>query len=260
MIRNRLWNVSRKTDVLFRYDDAERMRTRLSNIYRNYDDVFNYAKLILREGAVTGKYDINSNGVKIVPYAVNSHMLYECYARACLKERIVHINNDTKLNSGYSIEMLRYVQDKSNDELDDSYGVRSVIKNGKKCYISGKVVPDIVLKYIPQKEKKDAGEFYRIYDVKYKDASMGFNSGRDDRLQLLAYNLIYHPVDNHTAFIMPKVVVKDSKDKEIVKDIISGKINTEQIDIRGAVVRLDNNGKDFNPKKEDYICEAIKPK
>ena len=96
------------------------------------------------------------------------------------------------------IEMLKYVRDKNNIPADGSYGTKAVVNgNGDGCYIKGHIVPDIVLKYTSNTGKT----YYRVYDVKYKDAGRSY-SGRDDRLQLLAYNLLYEVNDN-TGFIMP---------------------------------------------------------
>lgn len=190
-IRNRLCRVEPRQNERFSCDDVDRMIVKLPNIYRNYVPVFEYAKLILAEASVNAG---NGSDTKMIPYAVNSHMLYECYVRACIKKIIKDINSNT-----HTIEMLKYVRDKDHIPDDASYGARDVIKGSEDCYISGKVVPDIVIMYT---NKEDGSVFYRVYDVKYKDSAKSYR-GRDDRLQLLAYNLIYHNTIDNTGFIMP---------------------------------------------------------
>ena len=197
VIRNRLSRVEVDQNEIFRCDDIDHMIFKLPNIYRNYVPVFEYAKLILIEASVNAG---DGSGARVIPYAINSHMLFECYVRARIKKVIEGYNKGTNkdTNKPFKVEMLKFVRDKENIPNDDCYGANDVIRNGE-CYISGKVVPDIVLKYTFLNDEKI---YYRVYDVKYKDSTKRYR-GRDDRLQLLAYNLIYHPVNNNTGLIMP---------------------------------------------------------
>ena len=219
VIRNRLSRVELMQNEIFSCDDIDRMIIKLPNIYRNYVLVFEYAKLILNESSVNAG---EGTGARIIPYAINSHMLYECYVRACIKNIIKEIKDDD-----YTIEMMRYVRDKENIPNDDNYGAQDIIKGNKKCYISGKVVPDIVIKYTPVKQEGET--FYRVFDVKYKDSSKRYK-GRDDRLQLLAYNLIYYPIKKYTGFIMP-----ESSGLEY------GKIINTNMNLNNSVSRNDEN-------------------
>lgn len=179
--------------------DIDCLAKKLSNIYRNYLPVFNLAKIILSSLNVgSGPQDINETEVqkaKIIPYAINSHKLFECYARACIKSCIRQIMEESK--DSCKIEMLKYVPDPKNALCAPNYGARQILKEkDSQCYIDGIAVPDIILKYTDEQKT-----FYRVYDVKYKDITRE-DMGREDRLQLLAYNLLYNGNDN-TSFIFP---------------------------------------------------------
>jgi hypothetical protein len=197
MIKVRYSDVSERK---FQPSDVDRVLHRLPQIYRNYITIMNYAKIILNGGSILSESDKGKHG--IVPYAINSHVLFECYARACVKEYIKGLDY---------VRMLKYVPDKSSIPADPSYGAKDVLKAPcNDAYISGKVIPDIVLEYdigkMDEESKntlgKKEGAFFRVYDVKYKDAAnSGF--GRNDRLQLLAYNLLFDGNDN-TGFIFPE--------------------------------------------------------
>lgn len=193
LIKMRMNNVSEKK---FTCEDIDKVKIKLPNIYRNYVPVFEYAKVILQKVSVVSVKDGLPASVKIVPYAINSHILFECYARACLKEKIAEISNDN-----IEIKMLKYVRDKEHISEEAIYGARRVIRGqADECYIQGMVVPDIVIEYTVHSESKEK-KYYRVYDVKYKDASCK-GKGREDRLQLLAYNLLYNG-NNNTGFIFP---------------------------------------------------------
>ena len=179
--------------------DIDCLAKKLPNIYRNYLPVFNLAKIILSSLNVGSEpQDINETEVqkaKIIPYAINSHKLFECYARACIKSCIRQIMEESK--DSCKIEMLKYVPDPKNALCAPNYGARQILKEkDSQCYIDGIAVPDIVLKYTDEQKT-----FYRVYDVKYKDITRE-DMGREDRLQLLAYNLLYNG-NNNTSFIFP---------------------------------------------------------
>ncbi len=179
-------------------NEVDKVKNKLPNMFMNYIEIFDYAKIII-EGASVLSVDKGNN--KVVPYAINSYMLFECYARACIKEELKKCNN---------VKMLKYVPDKNNIPDGDEYGAMDVINEDPKAYIAGKIIPDIVLEYTDDEDKK----YYRVYDVKYKDATMPFN-GRNDRLQLLAYNFMYNGDDN-IGFIFPK---KDDNCCSVAKEI-----------------------------------------
>ena len=173
----------------------------LPNMYTKYRVVYQMAKVILSEMSVIPENG-ESQGACIVPYAINMPLLFECYVRALVKEVI-------KEKEGKSVpKLLKYVSDKSEIMDTMEYGCIEVTK-GDKVYISGKIVPDIVLEYT----EKEGEKYYRIFDVKYKDfaESQRKNQNRDDRIQLLAYNCIYQS-RGKTGHIFPKIDHQDKND------------------------------------------------
>ena len=143
---------------------------KVTGCYAYYKPVLAVAKMVLNE------ISLESNGQSkttsyVVPYAVAMNKLFEMYVRAYLKHiGIKPYDDDT---DGIHIEKYDYKS--------------KVLKNkgtGKASYINGPIKPDILL-YDSLSDKKV------VFDVKYKDID---NSGgaRDDRLQLLAYTLMYN--------------------------------------------------------------------
>lgn len=244
IIKNRLARVTMNREESYRCEDIDHIIKKLPSIYRNYLPVFEYAKLILMNASVNAG---NSKTTGIVPYSVNAHMLYECYVRAIIKEIIT---KDTT----YHIRMLKYVRDKNSIPDDESYGARNVIKdedNG--CYISGKIVPDIILKYEKKTDidnQESPKEFYRIYDVKYKDGSKCLPQGRDDRLQILAYNLFFSPLNYNTGLIFPVVGEGEIKYKEL--NIVRPDSNEK---FYAATVEINNAG---CSTEEAFMDEEVK--
>ena len=174
----RFSNVTNIDDV-----DAEEIDSiRLPVMYSNFEKLMKLAYLVVSEINMTSNLKNDAN--KIVPYAVNMPLLFECYCRTLVKEQI---KDDPE------IKMLKFVANKSGDYDESEYGIKTI--QGK-YYISGKLVPDIVLK------KNDKNY---VFDVKYKNFSWNIKNGkaelkhphnpdrRDDRLQLLAYNEIFKP-------------------------------------------------------------------
>lgn len=166
----RLINVSEVDEI----DPEEIDNIQLPAMYINYDQVMKLAYLVIAQISMTSNLENDSN--KIVPYAVNMPLLFECYCRTLIKERL---SKDWK--------MLKFVADKSGTYDESEYGIKTIEGN---YYVSGKIVPDIVLK------NKNENV---VFDVKYKEFLWENNklikkpSRRDDRLQLLAYNEVYQP-------------------------------------------------------------------
>jgi hypothetical protein len=159
----------------------------------------------------------DSGKIGIIPYAVNMPLLFECYARKRIKDKLKEIAPRDECEA----RMLKFVANKRGiDKTDDEYGCMSVMKDkDSECYIAGSVVPDIVIEYTCKEGNKEE-KFYRIYDVKYKWSknknSKNKNSARDDRLQLLAYEFMYN-CDNNLGFIFPKqkFEIKNKSNDEI---------------------------------------------
>lgn len=161
-------------------EDVEKIK--LPAMYSNYEFLLKLAQILIASVSMTSKVKNESN--KIIPYAVNMPLLFECYVRTLIKENI----KDT----GY--RMLKFVPDKS-ASYNEEHGMKTIEGN---YYISGKVVPDIVLVKEENGKKKII-----VLDAKYKKMNwtekdsfrlLEENPGRrEDRLQLLAYNQLYQP-------------------------------------------------------------------
>lgn len=201
ILKRRFSAVSDKTVTPVEID-----RIILPSMYQNYRSMFQLTKVIISDISM---YTTESGSKKgLVPYAINMPLLFECYVRTIIKERIKEINNNDKIN--YRIEMKRFVPNKTGKNYDESYGC--VMSTNDKCYIHGLLVPDIVLAYY-KKESEDNAKpfFYRVYDVKYKKTceSTGI---RNDRLQFLAYCFMYGVTKRDN------IVIPDIDDKPGIND------------------------------------------
>lgn len=201
ILKRRFSAVSDKTVTPVEID-----RIILPSMYQNYRSMFQLAKVIISDISMYTTERGSKKG--LVPYAINMPLLFECYVRTIIKERINEINNNDKIN--YRIEMKRFVPNKTSKNYDVSYGC--VMSTNDKCYIHGLLVPDIVLAYY-KKESEDNAKpfFYRVYDVKYKKPceSTGI---RNDRLQFLAYCFMYGVTKRDN------IVIPDTDDKSDIND------------------------------------------
>ena len=201
ILKRRFSAVSDKTVTPVEID-----RIILPSMYQNYRSMFQLAKVIISDISMYTTERGSKKG--LVPYAINMPLLFECYVRTIIKERINEINNNDKIN--YRIEMKRFVPNKTSKNYDESYGC--VMSTNDKCYIHGLLVPDIVLAYY-KKESEDNAKpfFYRVYDVKYKKPceSTGI---RNDRLQFLAYCFMYGVTKRDN------IVIPDTDDKSDIND------------------------------------------
>lgn len=221
----------------------------LPAMYQLYRPMFQLAKVIISEKTLYPTSD--GDRVGVIPYAINMPLLFECYVRTILKEQIKNINEK---NKNYYIEMKKFVPDKRRS-YDESYGCRMSTK--KDCYIKGNLVPDIVLEYYEDDKIKTKG--YRVYDVKYK-WSDNKNNARDDRLQFLAYCLIYGIIgeikekDNTSYYfgygglIFPKQNGKESNKAEIN---INNQNQSEEAWYHQFFIDTNPENIDTNPKKGD---------
>ena len=218
--RRRLNDIS---DERFKPEDIDRII--LPGMYKSYRPVLDLAKVILTEFSNVDN-NPGSETVKIVPYAINMPLLFECYCRTRIKEALEKINND---QTDYRAELLPYVADKKNlNESDSKSGYATV--GVKDCYIGGVIVPDIVIAYYQTSDENDSNKpfQYAVYDVKYKELHykntesednentesednelVETNSRRNDRLQLLAYQSIYRCIDN-IGHIFPRQYLHDT--------------------------------------------------
>lgn len=137
--------------------------------YAYYKPVVSVAKMVLNE------ITLESNGSSkvtsyVVPYAVSMSKLFEMYVRAYLKKAGVHSYS----SDAEGIHIMKY-----------DYKSKVLENSGKDTanYINGIVKPDIIL-------ENSANGKMLVLDVKYKNLSNKRNS-RNDRLQLLAYGLMY---------------------------------------------------------------------
>ena len=142
--------------------------------YAYYKPVINLARMVLDEISADAAGQVKFTGY-VVPYAVSMNRLFEMYARTYIKE---YLRNE---NSEWS--MVPY---------DQTTNVLSPKPNNDKYYIGGTVKPDVIL-YSPGKDKYNPegnGYKYTVLDVKYKRPEK--HHARDDRLQILAYALMYN--------------------------------------------------------------------
>lgn len=147
--------------------DVARVKT--TGVYVYYKPVINAAKMVLNEITLeaTGQSAVTSY---VVPYAVSMDKLFEMYVRALLKRSGIKSYSATD----DSIRLLKY---------DDKTAVLKDKGLPYASYIGGNIKPDIIV-FNPTNEK------YAVFDVKYKDYSNS-RSARPDRLQILAYSLMY---------------------------------------------------------------------
>lgn len=151
--------------------DINRVKT--TGVYVYYKPVINAAKMVLNEITLeaSGQSAITSY---VVPYAVSMDKLFEMYVRAMLKRAGIKSYSATD----ESIRLLQY--DYKTAVLKDKGAALS-------NYISGNIKPDIII-YNPQNGQ------HAVFDVKYKDYSSS-RYARPDRLQILAYSLMYDCVN-----------------------------------------------------------------
>ena len=162
--------------------------TKIRGLYAYYNNVLDYAEMIDQEFSMDFNGSIKQTGF-ISPYAINMQMLFELYVRYRLKEYLK--DGPLKMNP-----------------FSDS---KSVLHNNS-LYISGEVKPDIILTY--------NNAVYSVLDVKYKNLHKNFHSSvREDRLQLLAYGLMYNPL--HIGHIFPDVITGHHKHSIITDTKIS---------------------------------------
>ena len=170
--------------VLGEINPEEIDNIQLPVIYKNFEQVMKLAYLVIAQISMTSNLENDSN--KMVPYAVNMPLLFECYCRSLIKKELSKDWN-----------MLKFVANKLGKYDESEYGIKTIEGD---YYISGSIVPDIVL--VNEKEKK-----YQILDVKYKDIEWKEKKGkweiikpnlwdskrRSDRLQMIAYCEMYQP-------------------------------------------------------------------
>lgn len=138
--------------------------------YAYYKPVISVAKMVLNEITLesNGKSRVTSY---VVPYAVSMSKLFEMYVRAYLKKSGVLPYHSE--DGGIHLKKYDY-----KSKVFDESG-RDVAS-----YIGGVMKPDIIL------ENTSNGKIM-VFDVKYKNLHNGRNA-RADRLQLLAYGLMYN--------------------------------------------------------------------
>lgn len=144
---------------------------KVTGCYAYYKPVISVAKMVLNE------ITLESNGTSrvtnyVVPYAVSMSKLFEMYVRAYLKKSGVLSYHSE--DAGIHIKKYDY-KSKVFDETGKDVA----------SYIGGVIKPDIIL------ENTVNGKIM-VLDVKYKNLHKGGRNARTDRLQLLAYGLMYN--------------------------------------------------------------------
>ncbi|WP_096200030.1 5-methylcytosine restriction system specificity protein McrC [Bacillus sp. FJAT-45350] len=154
---------------------------KFNGCYANYKKVIKLAKMVLNEVSIdtNGKVSITNY---IIPYAVSMEKLFEMYVRAYLKKNGFA---SYKTKDSEPLQLFKY---------DDKKSIFEGTEKGMADYIGGPIKPDIVVKNIKTDE-------VIVFDVKYKDFK-NKRYAREDRLQLLAYALMYNC--SHIGLIFPK--------------------------------------------------------
>lgn len=147
-------------------------KLKFSGCYIYYKPVIQVAKMILDGITIeaSGKIQISNY---VIPYAISMEKLFEIYVRAYLKQNGI-LSYKKNINSGIQL-----------DKFDEKLNVFNNITNNKELalYIKGNIKPDIVLRNLKTKK-------VTIFEVKYKNYKNTQNA-RYDRLQLLAYSMMY---------------------------------------------------------------------
>jgi 5-methylcytosine-specific restriction endonuclease McrBC regulatory subunit McrC len=145
-------------------------KIKTTGCYVYYKPVINAAKMVLSE------ITLEANGQSkytsyVVPYAVSMSKLFEMYTRAYLKRAGIK----SYLSDEPGLHILQY-----------DYKAKVLAQSGKgySTYIRGNIKPDIIL-YNSLTDK------YLVFDVKYKNLENS-RFAREDRLQVLAYALMYN--------------------------------------------------------------------
>lgn len=180
-----LRNVS---DIICKGSDFKGLK--LTGCYAYYKPVIMMAKMVMDDISIESNGNVNTTGY-IIPYAISMDKLFEVYVRTYFKKNGV---SSYKSKSGKGIRLEKF--DEKRDVLVDE---KNLSNPGK--YISGNVKPDLV--FINQ----DTGETI-VLDAKYKDYTSG--NTRNDRLQLLAYSMMYNA--NHIGVVLP------GKDGDLIFD------------------------------------------
>ena len=162
--KNALSHVSYKKITRF---DLNSIKT--TGVYVSYKPVINAAKMVLNE-ITLGANGSTAATSYVIPYAISMEKLFEMYVRSYLKKAGVKSSNSPE----EGLRLARY---------DEKTAVLKERGRGYSNYIRGNVKPDILI-YNPNTGR------HIVFDVKYKDSSSARFS-RADRLQLLAYGLMY---------------------------------------------------------------------
>lgn len=156
------------SDVTITSKDISTLK--LTGCYAYYKPVIGVAKMVLNEISIESNGNSKTTNY-IIPYAICMNKLFEMYVRTYLK----HVGVKTYSDPTPGIHIQKY-----------DYKTKVLRDTGKSFanYINGPIKPDILL-YDSVTDKKV------VFDVKYKDIS-NKSGARDDRLQLLAYTLMYN--------------------------------------------------------------------
>lgn len=152
---------------------------KVTGCYAYYKPVLAVAKMVLNEISLESNGNTKTTSY-VVPYSVSMNKLFEMYVRAYLK----HIGIKSYDDEAPGIHIEKY-----------DYKTKVLKCSGAETasYINGPIKPDILL-YDSASGKKV------VFDVKYKNIDSRA-SARDDRLQLLAYTLMYNC--NNVGIIAP---------------------------------------------------------
>jgi 5-methylcytosine-specific restriction endonuclease McrBC regulatory subunit McrC len=208
----------------------------LSGVYVYYKPVINLAKMILNEVSIDTNGKVSTTNY-ILPYAISMEKLFEMYIRTYLKN-----NGFASYKNPYSkrFQLLKY---------DEKWSIFEGTEKGMGDYIGGTIKPDIVIK------DSQNGE-YIVFDVKYKNY-LNKHYVREDRLQLLAYALMFNC--SHIGLIFPPI--EDGKLTTFTPQVVQSLENREIKYHQLLFVLNKNNGivqeNDLNKNIAEYIKDLF---
>ncbi|MBW9151458.1 McrC family protein [Clostridium estertheticum] len=205
-------------------------KLKFSGCYSYYKPVIKAGKMVLDEISIesSGKVQLSNY---VIPYAISMEKLFEIYVRSYLKQN-GFLSYKEQADSG--IQLGKF------DEKLKVFAENNGPLVGK--YIAGNIKPDIILKNL------DTGRL-TVFDVKYKKYG-NTQYVRNDRLQLLAYSMMYDTSD--IGIIFPMEVEEKNRIFE------SQKINTYQSrDVKYHQIQLAINEEGCANDVAEYINNIV---
>lgn len=165
----------------------------MQGMYSYYNEAFNIANVIDKEISFDFTGTVTQTGY-VIPFAINMQNIFEVYARYKVKK---YLQQDNRFFLE-KFDESRFIFQADEEAKNHGQNVKT------SHYISGSVKADLII----CQKVNDTNKIVAVLDAKYKDYKNAYLSKREDRLQLLAYGLIYQPkaigfifpsMENHTS-------------------------------------------------------------